>query len=191
MYEYFIQPKNIDYHKTIEFAEKQGVRPEAFVRREIELNNLSADKSYYTSEDLMWKDGGLSTEIGTSSSSQANKQNKAELLVNGDYTEDEIVYFWQKEYPNDDDFPVAIAIGLSPTEYVKYYSQTKSNAKKADAILSLQSLNLSQPQQDIMMVFIDSSWKIPAERKRAVEQVVENADLPYDVKQDLANKLKI
>lgn len=182
LYQTFIED-NKNYRNSIEYANDQGISAKTYLQREIEIAEMSNDKTTYADKDVVYENGELVEFDTVEYNSQNTKVNHAETLLNGGYTEDEILFFWQKEYPDDDGFSYIASIGLQPSAYVGYKTQVfkadvDENGKsitgtKKEKIMSyINSMNISEPQKLVLKMSVtDYTYSTP-EYQRVIDYIV-------------------
>ncbi len=136
LYASFFETSETKEENTIKYAMSQGVRAEAFINREIQKVDETTDYDG-VSEDYVYKvvDGEpqiVVDEKGKAISGSKMKKALAHML-NGGYTEEEMTYFYQKEYGSDDTFVWAKMSGMSTQDYLEFRESTASLKADKDA----------------------------------------------------------
>lgn len=145
----------------IRYAKDQGVRPEKFLQRAVEAFDEKGDPKYevdlyYTANGNIMHSNNKGTVDGTKMRDTMNSYKK------GGYTDKEIDYFYQKEFPADDKYIYAKYAGIKPTQYVNIKGQawnikgekgangkTISGSKKKQYIAFLESQGITGMALDV------------------------------------------
>lgn len=166
-YHAFMEDDNTKYEDSIMYARDNGISPTTYLKREQQLNEeIETNTQWYTTSDLKYKDGQL-VETSTMKSKETSDAKSARIssLLNSGYTDEEIAYFYQKEYPNDDGFAVGMSIGLDAPTYLNYQLNSSkfvadkdangksiTGSKKAKIEAYINGLNISDMQKLILMM---------------------------------------
>ena len=182
LHESFIESDKTDYRDSISYAETQGINPKTYLQREIEIAELSNDKTQYTDEDVIYENDRLVEFTEEKEKSKNTKIMHAETLLTGGYTEDEILFFWQKEYPDDDSFSYVASVGLKPSAYVDFKAQTFkadvdengkaiTGTKKAKIASYINKMNISETQKLILKMSVTDYTYETDEYQRVIDYV--------------------
>lgn len=200
LYEMKLESKDTDERSTIAYAQEQGVRPSAFVKREIQKAGERGLPGA-PEEDAIWEDGKIVVdEHGTTESGTKKAQACANLLNSG-YTEEEKEFFYQKQYSTDDNFPYYAAAGLPVDDYlsVKGYTATLkadkdengksiSGSKKQKLMDFLEGSDMSEEQK---LFFFAQEYKISGAEAQVVRDYINGLDTTDDVKEKLLASVKL
>lgn len=200
LYEMKLESNDMDERSTIVYAQEQGVRPAAFVKREIQKAGERGLPGA-PEEDAIWEDGKIVVdEHGTTESGTKKAQACANLLNSG-YTEEEKEFFYQKQYSTDDNFPYYAAAGLPVDDYlsVKGYTATLkadkdengksiSGSKKQKLMDFLEGSDMSEEQK---LFFFAQEYKISGAEAQVVRDYINGLDTTDDVKEKLLASVKL
>lgn len=200
MYAYYMESKDTDERSTITYAQEQGVRPSAFVEREIQKageHGLPGEPE----EDAIWEDGKIVVDEHGTTESGTKKAQACENLLNSGYTEEEKEFFYQKQYSTDDNFPYYAAAGLPVDDYlgVKGYTATLkadkdengksiSGSKKQKLMDFLEGSDMSEEQK---LFFFAQEYKLSGAEAQIVRDYINGLDTTDDVKEKLLASVKL
>ena len=200
LYEMKLESNDMDERSTIAYAQEQGVRPSAFVKREIQKAGEHGLPGA-PEEDAIWEDGKIVVDENGTTVSGTKKAQTCENLLNSDYTEEEKRYFYQKEYSTDDVFSYYTAAGMPVDDYlsVKGYTATLkadkdengksiSGSKKQKLIDFLESSGMSEEQR---LFFLAREYKIYGSDAQAVRDYISGLDTTDDVKEKLLASVQL
>ena len=119
LYEMTFESENTKERSLMAYAKSQGVSPSAFIEREIQKSSEESE-SAGTEEDYIYENGRIVVDDKGQAVSGSKKAKACNNLVSSGYTDEEKIYFYQKEYSTDDKFSLDMAAGISPDVYIKY-----------------------------------------------------------------------
>ena len=200
LYEMKLESKDTDERSTIAYAQEQGVRPSAFVKREVQRAGETGQAGS-PEQDAIWEDGKIVVdEHGTTESGTKKAQACANLLNSG-YTEEEKEFFYQKQYSTDDNFPYYAAAGLPVDDYlsVKGYTATLkadkdengksiSGSKKQKLMDFLEGSDMSEEQK---LFFFAQEYKVSGAEAQVVRDYINGLDTTDDVKEKLLASVEL
>lgn len=200
MYAYYMESKDADERSTIAYAKEQGVRPSAFVEREIQKageHGMPGEPE----EDAIWEDGKIVVDEHGTTESGTKKAQVCDNLMNSGYTEEEKEVFYQKQYSTDDNFPYYAAAGLTVDDYlsVKGYTATLkadkdengksiSGSKKQKFMDFLEGSDMSEEQK---LFFFAQEYKVSGAEAQAVREYINGLDTTDDVKEKLLASVEL
>lgn len=200
MYAYYMESKDADERSTIAYAKEQGVRPSAFVEREIQKageHGMPGEPE----EDAIWEDGKIVVDEHGTTESGTKKAQVCDNLMNSGYTEEEKEVFYQKQYSTDDNFPYYAAAGLPVDDYlsVKGYTATLkadkdengksiSGSKKQKFMDFLEGSDMSEEQK---LFFFAQEYKVSGAEAQAVREYINGLDTTDDVKEKLLASVEL
>lgn len=200
LYSTEFEDKNTDERSTIAYAQEQGVRPSAFVEREIQKageHGMPGEPE----EDAIWEDGKIVVDEHGTTVSGTKKAQVCDNLLNSGYTEKEKAFFYQKEYGTDGNFPYYAAAGLPVNDYlsVKGYTATLkadkdengksiSGSKKEKLTEFLESSGMSEEQK---LFFFAQNYKISGKEAQAVRDYIGGLNASDEVKEKLLESVQL
>lgn len=200
LYSTEFEDKNTDERSTIAYAQEQGVRPSAFVEREIQKageHGMPGEPE----EDAIWEDGKIVVDEHGTTVSGTKKAQVCDNLLNSGYTEKEKAFFYQKEYGTDGNFPYYAAAGLPVDDYlsVKGYTATLkadkdengksiSGSKKEKLTEFLESSGMSEEQK---LFFFAQNYKISGKEAQAVRDYIGGLNVSDEVKEKLLESVQL
>ena len=200
MYAAMFESKDTKERNTISYAREQGVRPSAFVKREIQKageHGMPGEPE----EDAIWEDGKIVVDEHGTTVSGTKKAQVCDNLLNSGYTEKEKAFFYQKEYGTDGNFPYYAAAGLPVDDYlsVKGYTATLkadkdengksiSGSKKEKLTEFLESSGMSEEQK---LFFFAQNYKISGKEAQAVRDYIGGLNASDEVKEKLLESVQL
>lgn len=200
MYTSMFEDKDTKERNTISYAREQGVRPSAFVEREIQKageHGMPGEPE----EDAIWEDGKIVVDEHGTTVSGTKKAQVCDNLLNSGYTEKEKAFFYQKEYGTDDNFPYYAAAGLPVDDYlsIKGYTATLkadkdengksiSGSKKEKLTEFLESSGMSEEQK---LFFFGQNYKISGKEAQAVRDYIGGLNASDEVKEKLLESVQL
>ena len=204
-YHWFVEGDNVKYEDSILYAKDNGISPAKYLQRERELAEpVESHTEFYTKNDLKYKNGELveSNEMKSKNESDLKKA-RVESLMNGGYTDEEMIYFYQKEYPNDDGFAVGVSIGLDPETYLSYVANSGmfvadkdengnsiSGSKKAKIVAFIDAMEI-EPIQKLALIMTTNTYKHTKEEYQSVIDLVNSQNMPKAMKLRVFDELHI
>jgi hypothetical protein len=192
------EDKNTKPEKSIAYAINQGVRPEAFVQRQIDIAQAEGDKKGSTEAYLV--NGQLVTASGETTADGTKKRDAMASLLTGNYTSEEMTYFYQKEYPADDKYVYAMVAGIPIEAYVTLQrdewdihgekdaqGNTISGSKKAAYIEYVKTLPINPAQRAILLM--QNGYVLDTANYKNVAQYIAGLDIPVQEKLSLADAI--
>lgn len=193
------QPSTKDRYK-IGYAVEHGVRAESFVKRYVQKSKEEGEKE--GSSEIYLVDGELVTATGEKTVDGTKKAKAMESLLNSGYTEAEKLYFYDKEYSQDDSFVWSMQADIPIDEYLKFKrdeitlhgeidektGKTKTNSLKEAYINYVNGLNLNYGQKAIMLMRQKGYKLEKADYQAAIDYII-SLPLSVDEKLKLADEV--
>jgi len=159
MYENVFETKSTKYDNKISTAVEYGISATSFLNRESQIKSIKGDKYVEETTSVKNRNGKIEKQTTSAVKEESTTKEKKLSLLNSGYTDEEITYFYQKEY-NDDKFAVATAIGLNPKSYIEYKltsAEFEGKVKyKKEAYIN--SMDISNSQKLILKMLDDKSY---------------------------------
>lgn len=200
LYEMKLESKDMDERSTIAYAQEQGVRPSAFVKREIQKAGEHGLPGA-PEEDAIWEDGKMVTDEHGSIVSGSKKAQACDNLLKSGYTEEEKEYFYQKEYGGDDYYVASMLAGIPIDAYLSRKAaamdltgekdengKTVSGSKKEDIREYIYSLDIPDVQKSFLFA---QEYKIYGSEAQAVREYVDGLDVSDAERELIYSKLKL
>ncbi|MEG2361814.1 MAG: hypothetical protein RSB97_08305, partial [Christensenella sp.] len=157
------EDKDTDERDTIKYAQEQGVTPTAFLAREVQKSGEHAEAGE-SKEDLIWENGKIVVDEKGSSVRRSKMRAVCKNLSEGEYSDTEKAYFYQREYPNDNNFALAMEAGVPADTYIGIKAQdfkgvkadsgkTVSGSVKREYIDYINGLDVSDEQKSLLISF--------------------------------------
>lgn len=200
LYEMKLESKDTDERSTIAYAQEQGVRPSAFVKREVQRAGETGQAGS-PEQDAIWEDGKMVTDEHGSIVSGSKKAQACDNLLNSGYTEEEKEYFYQKEYGGDDYYVASMLAGIPIDAYLSRKAaamdltgekdengKTVSGSKKEDIREYIYSLDIPDVQKSFLFA---QEYKIYGAEAQAVREYVDGLDVSDAERELIYSKLKL
>jgi hypothetical protein len=200
LYEMKLESNDMDERSTIAYAQEQGVRPSAFVKREIQKAGEHGLPGA-PEEDAIWEDGKMVTDEHGSIVSGSKKAQACDNLLKSGYTEEEKEYFYQKEYGGDDYYVASMLAGIPIDAYLSRKAaamdltgekdengKTVSGSKKEDIREYIYSLDIPDVQKSFLFA---QEYKIYGSEVQAVREYVDGLDVSDAERELIYSKLKL
>ena len=200
LYEMKLESNDMDERSTIAYAQEQGVRPSAFVKREIQKAGEHGLPGA-PEEDAIWEDGKMVTDEHGSIVSGSKKAQACDNLLKSGYTEEEKEYFYQKEYGGDDYYVASMLAGIPIDAYLSRKAaamdltgekdengKTVSGSKKEDIREYIYSLDIPDVQKSFLFA---QEYKIYGAEAQAVREYVDGLDVSDAERELIYSKLKL
>lgn len=200
LYEMKLESNDMDERSTIAYAQEQGVRPSAFVKREIQKAGEHGLPGA-PEEDAIWEDGKMVTDEHGSIVSGSKKAQACDNLLKSGYTEEEKEYFYQKEYGGDDYYVASMLAGIPIDAYLSRKAaamdltgekdengKTVSGSKKEDIREYIYSLDIPDVQKSFLFA---QEYKIYGSEAQAVREYVDGLDVSDAERELIYSKLKL
>ncbi len=200
LYEMKLESNDMDERSTIAYAQEQGVRPSAFVKREIQKAGEHGLPGA-PEEDAIWEDGKMVTDEHGSIVSGSKKAQVCDNLLKSGYTEEEKEYFYQKEYGGDDYYVASMLAGIPIDAYLSRKAaamdltgekdengKTVSGSKKEDIREYIYSLDIPDVQKSFLFA---QEYKIYGSEAQAVREYVDGLDVSDAERELIYSKLKL
>jgi hypothetical protein len=179
---------------------EQGVSPTDFIKRSIQASAEKGDKTAGT--DVTLTDGQAITTVGTDTVSGTKKRESMKNMLETGYSEEEKLYFYQKENPDDDKFVWAMVAGIPIDEYLKLQrdswdikgekdanGKTVSGSKKKAYIAYLNTLDLNDAQKGLLM--LQQGYTVDSGTKAVVGEYINGLGISADDRDALLSELKL
>lgn len=200
LYEMKLESNDMDERSTIAYAQEQGVRPSAFVEREIQKAGEHGLPGA-PEEDAIWEDGKMVTDEHGSIVSGSKKAQACDNLLKSGYTEEEKEDFYQKEYGGDDYYVASMLAGIPIDAYLSRKAaamdltgekdengKTVSGSKKEDIREYIYSLDIPDVQKSFLFA---QEYKIYGSEAQAVREYVDGLDVSDAERELIYSKLKL
>ncbi|MEG2189690.1 MAG: hypothetical protein RRY08_07640, partial [Christensenella sp.] len=128
LYKIAFEDKDTNERDTIKYAQEQGVTPTAFLAREVQKSGEHAEAGE-SKEDLIWENGKIVVDEKGSSVSGSKMRAVCKNLSEGEYSDTEKAYFYQREYPGDNNFALAMEAGVPAGMYIDIKAQDFKGVK--------------------------------------------------------------
>ncbi|MEG1990965.1 MAG: hypothetical protein RR351_02650, partial [Christensenella sp.] len=163
LYKIAFEDKDTDERDTIKYAQEQGVTPTAFLAREVQKSGEHAEAGE-SKEDLIWENGKIVVDEKGSGVSGSKMRVACKNLSEGEYSDTEKAYFYQREYPNDNNFALAMEAGIPANTYIGIKAQdfkgvkadsgkTVSGSIKREYVDYINGLDVSDEQKSLLISF--------------------------------------
>ncbi|MEG2575800.1 MAG: hypothetical protein RSA41_07190, partial [Christensenella sp.] len=163
LYKIAFEDKDTNERDTIKYAQEQGVTPTAFLAREVQKSGEHAEAGE-SKEDLIWENGKIVVDEKGSSVSGSKMRTACKNLSEGEYSDTEKAYFYQREYPGDNNFALAMEAGVPADTYIGIKAQdfkgvkadsgkTVSGSVKREYIDYINGLDVSDEQKSLLISF--------------------------------------
>jgi hypothetical protein len=194
------EDKDDKEENTIAYAMEQGVTPSSFIKRSLQATTEEGDKTVGT--DVTLTDGKAITTAGEDTVAGTKKRESMTNLLESGFNNEEKLYFYQKENPEDDKFVFAMVAGIPVDEYLTLKrdewsiegkkdanGKTITGTKKAAYFAYLDTLGLDDAQKGILM--IQGGYSVDSGVKSAVVEYINGLGLSDADKTSLLSSLKL
>ncbi|WP_302760290.1 hypothetical protein [Christensenella hongkongensis] len=199
-YASMFEDKDAKGRNTISYAREQGVRPTAFVEREIQ-RSAERGQPGDIEEDAIWENGKVVVNENGTTESGTKKAQACENLLNSGYTGKEKAFFYQKEYSTDNNFTYYMAAGLPVDDYLRVKGFTAplkadkdengksiSGSKKEKLTEFLESSGMSEEQK---LFFFAQNYKISGKEAQTVRDYIGGLNASDEVKEKLLESVQL
>ena len=200
LYSTEFEDKNTNERSTIAYAQEQGVRPSAFVERELQRTG-EVGTAANPKEDLIYEDGQVVYDEKGQTVSGTKKAQACGNILSSGYTNEEKMYFYQKEYSSDDNFGRAMQAQIPVDAYLQLQrdkiglkgekdenGKTISGSVKEQYVDYVNSLPLDEPQK---LLLIAQQYKVNGNETAIIREYVSSLELPEKEKESILAGLKL
>lgn len=200
LYTATMEDKDTKERNTIAYAEEQGVRPSAFVQRELQKTGETGQAGD-PKEDAIWENGKMVVDENGTTVSGTKKAAVLNNLLNSGYTDEEKAYFYQKECKEDDSFSYYLAAGLPVDDYlsVKEFTsplkadkdkngKTITDSRKQKLVDFLNSTSMSEEQK---LLFMAQEYKLYGSEAQKVRDYVGGLSTTDEIKEKILASLDL
>lgn len=199
LYKMYFESDKTDEEDTIDYAHSLGVSTSSIIKREIQKSTEEGDKSGETKTNYRYENGQIIEETSDKYVSGSKLVKAVHNMLNSGYTEDEMKYFYQKEYGSDDAFVWALQSGMDAETYLKYREDTAmitadknadgksiSGSKKKKIFAAINNMDISRTEK--LMLFM-RDYALTSDQYREVFSYINSLNLSGEEKLRLAEQL--
>ena len=200
LYEIFFETESTNQRKTIGYVTEQaGVSVESFIKRQKQKLEENGIKSG-TTEEADFFNGNLLLSEKEKTKSGSKERQACKNLLNSDYTDKEIEYFYSTEFDNDA-YAYSRASNIPAKTFVKYrYStlglsadkdkngKTINGSLKKKVMKALSELNIPYGQQ-LLIAMLDKGYSFSESQENLVKNYINKLNISTKEKNSLLKKI--